>query len=68
MLSSRFKFIYKAGMVVLLFLFCFESIGQTNPSYYKFPIVEPGVYKVTNTLIKSLGFEDSEDVAVFGFP
>lgn len=55
-------------MAVLLLLLCFESIGQTNPAYYKFPIVEAGVYKVTNTLIKKLGFEDIEDVAVFGFP
>lgn len=55
-------------MVVLLFLFCFESIAQTNPAYFKFPVVESGVYKVSNTQIKSLGFENAEDVAVFGFP
>ncbi len=68
MLSSQFKLIYKVGMVVLLFLFCFESIAQTNPVYYKFPVLESAVLKVTNDQLKRLGFENIEEVAVFGFP
>jgi hypothetical protein len=55
-------------MVIILFLFCFESFSQTNPAYYKFPVIESGVYKISNDRLKTLGFDDPDDVAVFGFP
>lgn len=55
-------------MAIILFLSCFESISQTTPSYFKFPVIESGVYKITNDRLKTLGFDDLDDVGVFGFP
>jgi hypothetical protein len=68
MLSNCFKIIYQAGMVLILFLFCFEAFSQNSPVYYKFPIVESGIYKVSEAQFQTLGFENIGEISIFGYP
>jgi hypothetical protein len=68
MLSSQFDKKYYLGIVVILFLFCFEAIAQSNSTYYKFPVVESGVYKIGEGQLSNLGFGNITDVSVFGYP
>ena len=44
----------------------FEIKGQSQ--YYKFPIVENGVYQIDNQLAQSLGFESIDAIGIFGHP
>jgi hypothetical protein len=58
---------------IFLFLFfhlelCFSAFAQENQSYFKFPVVDEGVYKLTRQQATSLGFGNIDEVAVFGYP
>lgn len=44
------------------------SIAQEDGIFYKFPITESGVYKITESQLISLGFSAIDEVSVFGFP
>lgn len=54
-----------------LFIFAsvqFFSKAQSNGEFYKFPIVEDGVYRLGLSEAKSMGFDNLEAVGIFGFP
>ena len=68
MLKSQILLIYTAGLAFILLQICFPSKAQTNPQYYKFPIVESGVFKISDGQLKNLGFENMGEVSIFGYP
>lgn len=45
-----------------------SAFAQENQSYFKFPVVDEGVYKLTRQQATSLGFGNIDEVAVFGYP
>lgn len=58
---------------IFLFLFFHLELNsfafaQENQSYFKFPVVEEGVYKLTRQQASSIGFSNIDEVAVFGYP
>ncbi|MFC0264829.1 type IX secretion system sortase PorU [Fontibacter flavus] len=58
---------------IFLFLFFHLELNsfafaQENQSYFKFPVVNDGVYKLTRQQASSIGFSNIDEVAVFGYP
>ena len=68
MLNIQLKFVFKFAVISILILFCIPSQAQNDQTFYKFPVLESGVFRVSQRQLKSLGFEDIGDVAVFGSP
>ncbi len=52
--------------MILFVLLSFVAKGQEQ--FYKFPVVESGVYQINDQIAQSLGFEGIEAVGIFGNP
>jgi hypothetical protein len=62
------KHIIFSGLLFFSQGFYLQVISQENNSYFKFPILEEGVYKLNEQQAASMGFSDLEKVSVFGNP
>jgi hypothetical protein len=63
----------KKHIIVLGCLFftsglCLQVFSQESPSFFKFPILEEGIYQLTSQQAASMGFSGLDMVAVFGNP
>jgi len=54
--------------ILIFFLGAFSSITFAQPSWYKFGVVEGGVYKITETRARQLGFQNLSEVTFYGYP
>ncbi|WP_291789188.1 type IX secretion system sortase PorU [Cecembia sp.] len=67
------KQVFKPYLTFFCSFFIFASVqffsqAQGNGTYYKFPIVEDGIYRLGLSEAKSMGFDNLEAVGLFGFP
>jgi hypothetical protein len=62
------KHIIFLGLLFFSQGFYLQVISQENNSYFKFPILEEGVYKLNEQQAASIGFPDLDKVSVFGNP
>jgi hypothetical protein len=68
MLDKQIKILFSAGITFIQLFVFFGSLAQTQDLYFKFPILEPGVYKVSEGQLKNLGFNNAGEVSIFGNP
>jgi hypothetical protein len=56
------------SICVLVILLTTTVSAQTSGNFYKFPVFQPGVYKITNQQLQSIGFSSTDQVSIYGYP
>jgi hypothetical protein len=54
--------------ILIFFLGVFSSITFAQSPRYKFGVIEGGVYKITETRARQLGFQNLSEVTFYGYP
>lgn len=67
MINRRCIYLQYNFLVVTFFLISQVVFAQSGP-FFKFPVTEPGIYKITQSHANSLGFGNLDNLSVHGYP
>ncbi|MCH7399076.1 type IX secretion system sortase PorU [Belliella sp. DSM 107340] len=67
-METAYKISIKAILLCSSFVLFFGNISEAQSQYFKFPITESGVYKISQSQLNQIGISGLENISIFGNP